>query len=286
MWSPDNKFIAVVNFQNNTIQTFGVDATGHLSEAISSQTTGINPSSVTWSAQGDFVAVANRQSNNIQIFGVDTTGKLSDLVATQATENGPLAVSWSPVGNFIAVTNILGSSSQIFSGNFSKYQVTTTSDGVLLNDNTVVGGKFNVSGPTVLGNKRIFGEKSLPMLGASLTNVLALEFDAMQTASLSTIPDGAHVKIDCFIAGTNAGIPSLNYFAGDYYIDPVIGVSPMFVINEQTHNRQGTAATITSSASVTDNVVNLKLSCTPDMTTAQSALIFYEIISDNVVSVS
>lgn len=185
---------------------------------------------------------------------------------------------------FIAVAKGDWNYFYILGGNFnSQYQLSVDSDGISLNDDTTINGILEASGSVALGNQRIFGQKTVSDIETAATDLLVLEFKQVQSA----IPysNGARVKIDCFLAGTNAGTPSLNNYRGDFYIDPTLPSSSIFVIDEHTQNRQGTAATILSGVSGSDETVTLQLSCSPDMTSDQTALIFYEILSDNIESI-
>ncbi|MFA6535393.1 MAG: beta-propeller fold lactonase family protein [Candidatus Babeliales bacterium] len=111
-WSPDGRFVAVVNSGSNTLQIFSFYGTGY-PNLVSSVSTDSSPYSVSWSPDGRFLAVANRVSNTLQVFSFYGSGS-PILIGSASTGSGAWTLSWSPDGHFIAVVNSFGNALQIF----------------------------------------------------------------------------------------------------------------------------------------------------------------------------
>ena len=107
-WSPDGRFLAVVNYSGNTLQIFSFSGSGN-PILIGSVGTGggSTPASVSWSPDGRFLAVANNSGNTLQIFSFNGSGNPT-LIGSIGTASEPTSVSWSPDGRFLAVVNING----------------------------------------------------------------------------------------------------------------------------------------------------------------------------------
>ncbi len=116
-WSPDGRFIAVVNFYNgtggNSLQIFNFSGSEYLT-LVGSVSTGNSPISVSWSPDGRFIAVVNKTSNTLQMFSFSGFGNPT-LVGSVSTGSAPYSVSWSPDGRFIAVVNETSNTLQMFS---------------------------------------------------------------------------------------------------------------------------------------------------------------------------
>ncbi|MFA6534803.1 MAG: WD40 repeat domain-containing protein, partial [Candidatus Babeliales bacterium] len=103
-WSPQGDFIVILN---GTIQTFGIDPAGVVSNSISSQSVEYSIA-VAWAPQNNFIAVLSSENDaipaKIRTFGVDGSGNLTAAIWTQSLSlNLPTTFCWSPNGNFIAV---------------------------------------------------------------------------------------------------------------------------------------------------------------------------------------
>jgi hypothetical protein len=303
-WSPNwsnesGGFVAVSNFSTKNIQVFTVDGSGNLSDtAVSSESAGYGliAWAPTWDEEsGGFIAIPNdNDSENtlVQIFSIDISGNISQSAVCSVEKSGIccFSIDWSKIGNNIVLVDYGENSAQIFRPKYGWNQFFVDKNGVFLNDYTFIKGSLDldqtlgVNGAATFGQKRIFGQKKLYNIGTSLTDVLTLNFNQAQDST--PYPNGARVKVDCFIYGIYSDTSSLNYYSGDYYIDPTPDNSSIIVINEQTRNKFGVEASVSSNVSGTDKAVKLQLSCSPDMTVSQSAVIFYEVISDNIESVS
>jgi len=132
IWSTSTGgFIAAANGGDNSLQTFAVDTSGHLT-LVSVATTASVPDSVAWAPQGNFVVVSNQDGNNIQVFTVDASGHLStEAKSAQNVGAVPISVTWSPIwsallGGNVAVANSGTNTVQTFSvditGNLSSSQ--------------------------------------------------------------------------------------------------------------------------------------------------------------------
>jgi Tol biopolymer transport system component len=118
-WSPDGRFLAVVNWNSNSLQIFSFSG-GYISATpVGSASTGLSPVLAVWSPDGRFIAVVNETSSTLQlqIFSVTSGVPSSTPVGAVNTGTVPVSVSWSPDGRFLAVVNYGGDTLQIFSFN-------------------------------------------------------------------------------------------------------------------------------------------------------------------------
>jgi DNA-binding beta-propeller fold protein YncE len=127
-WSPDGRFIAVANWNSNSLQIFSFSGSGN-PISIGTASTGTNPRVLSWSPDGRFIAVVNQNSNTLQIFSFTGSGNPIQVTTGTGVSTGsqPYSSSWSPDGRFIAVVNYGSYSLQIFrfTGSGSPIQVTT-----------------------------------------------------------------------------------------------------------------------------------------------------------------
>ena len=156
------------------------------------------------------------------------------------------------------------------------------------NGNTSVGGTLNVTGKTTLGTSRIFGEKtSIASIGTTPTNILTITFANLAGTSTPLLK-GANVKVHCFVSGAISSVDSINCFEGNFYLSPGAtggANSTKTLVSESTATTVGTEATITSGISGTGTTATITLTSSQTIT-SQSVIIYYEVISDNIVSVS
>jgi DNA-binding beta-propeller fold protein YncE len=129
-WSPDGRFLAVVNNWGNSLQIFSFNGSGApISIGTTSTGSASTPVSVSWSPDGRFLAVANFGGSTLQVFGFNGSGTLTKVTSGSgvATGTNPYSVSWSPDGRFLAVTNSGSSTLQVFSftGSGNPTQITS-----------------------------------------------------------------------------------------------------------------------------------------------------------------
>jgi Tol biopolymer transport system component len=115
-WSPDGRFLAVVNDGAATLQVYRLNAssvppmpgtTEPPTPVGGTATTGTNPFCVAWSPDGRFLAVANEGSTGpagLQVYRFNGSSTPTSL-GTATTGNSPQSVAWSPDGRFLAVAN-------------------------------------------------------------------------------------------------------------------------------------------------------------------------------------
>lgn len=90
------------------------------------------------------------------------------------------------------------------------------------------------------------------------------------------------------VAGTISATDSVNYYEANLLVSPgaTSGSSCILnVISQNTNNAVGSPTTITSGISGTGKNVTITLTSSEEMTD-QSVTIFYEVLSDNLTSVS
>jgi Tol biopolymer transport system component len=121
-WSPDGRFVAVVNSGSsgsNGLEIFSITSSGVPStNPVVTATTGEYPQSVSWSPDGRFLAVVNNSNSgtysSLQVFQFNGSSTLT-LVGGNATTNAyAYSVSWSADGHFIAVVNLGNVSSNVY----------------------------------------------------------------------------------------------------------------------------------------------------------------------------
>jgi Tol biopolymer transport system component len=115
-WSPDGRFLAVVNGGSNTLQVYRLNASIVPPPPNSSEpptpvggtaATGPTPSSVAWSPDGRFLAVGNNGTTGtagLQVYRFNGSNTPVSL-GTATTGSNPSSVAWSPDGRFLAVAN-------------------------------------------------------------------------------------------------------------------------------------------------------------------------------------
>ena len=133
-WSPvwsgiDGGMLAVTNIGSNTVQIFGVDIYGNISDALSTQS--ISSDKLAWAPNGRFIAVI---SSDIQIFGVDSHGVISSKISSIDILSS--SISWSPswdaeTGGYLVITDTASNSIKVFSvdgsGNISVSAISSQS---------------------------------------------------------------------------------------------------------------------------------------------------------------
>ena len=111
-WSPDGKYIAVVNANGYTLQIFLFSGATPV-QVGSSVATGTGPLSVVWSPDGKYIAVVNYWSDTLQIFAF-SGGTPVQVGSNVTTGTRAYSVAWSPDGKYIAVVNYISNTLRIF----------------------------------------------------------------------------------------------------------------------------------------------------------------------------
>jgi len=237
------------------------------------------------------VTGASTLSNDLRVTGsTNLLGKLAinqNKMTVDAAGNtsiaGTLGVSGvSTLSNDLRVTG-----STCLLGKLSVNQTKMTVDSV---GNTVVGGTLDVTGSLGSGWHHIFGEKSLASIGTTATAVLSITFANLAGAS-SPLFKGARLRLYAIIAGSVTLITaanSVNYYYGDIIVSPGATSGTACTLNAVTETSTaavGNGTTITSS--VTGNGTSATLNLTASSAvTSPSVDLFYEIVSDNLSSIS
>jgi len=115
-WSPDRRFVAVVNNSSNTLKIFRFNGSGSPTQ-IGSAGTGSGPTDGQWSPDGHFIAITCSAALTLQIFSVNGSGNPTPI-GSAGTGSGPFKVYWSPDGKFIAVVNYTSNTLQMFAVNY------------------------------------------------------------------------------------------------------------------------------------------------------------------------
>ncbi len=114
-WSPDGRFLVVVNSSSNTLQVYRLNASSVPPIPGSSESptpvggavntgSGSSPQSVAWSPDGRFLAVANGgSSNNTQVYQFNGSSAPTPVGSAVQLGSDPVSVAWSPDGRFFAV---------------------------------------------------------------------------------------------------------------------------------------------------------------------------------------
>jgi 6-phosphogluconolactonase (cycloisomerase 2 family) len=107
-WSPDGRFLAVVNSGSSTtgMQVYRFNGSS-TPTSLGTAGTGSSPISVAWSPDGRFLAVANEGSTGpagLQLYRFNG-GSAPTSLGTVATGSSPWSVAWSSDGRFLAVAN-------------------------------------------------------------------------------------------------------------------------------------------------------------------------------------
>ena len=113
-WSPDGRFISVVNDTSNTMQVYqfnGVSAPTTIAGTIS---TGTGPEAVAWSPDARFIAVSNFTAGTLQIYRFNGNGSPTTIGSAVATGAGASFIMWSPDRKFIGIVNDMASTLQIY----------------------------------------------------------------------------------------------------------------------------------------------------------------------------
>mgnify|MGYP002410524493 FL=1 len=114
-WSPDCRFLCVVNYGANTLQILSFDGINTPLQVGTNSTTGSNPILASWSPDGASVVVV---SNILQIFSFNGSGTPTKVGSDIYTGLNPAAAFWSKDGNFIAVVNSGENTLQVFKPNY------------------------------------------------------------------------------------------------------------------------------------------------------------------------
>jgi len=117
-WSPDGRFVAVVNDTSGNLQIFSITNGVLSTNPVGTATVGVSPWSVAWSPDGRFLAVGNSGTSTLQIYSF-IGGVLNSTAVGSVTLglSGLDSVSWSPDGRFIATVN--GSYDTLYVFNFN-----------------------------------------------------------------------------------------------------------------------------------------------------------------------
>ena len=89
-WSPDGRFIAVVNNGDSTLQIFRFNGSGNPIQVGSDASTGSGPESVSWSSDGCFIAVVCNSIGALQIFrfnASDTPTQIGNKLLREMVHN-------------------------------------------------------------------------------------------------------------------------------------------------------------------------------------------------------
>lgn len=200
-----------------------------------------------------------------------------------------------------------------FSVNTNKFNVTASSGNTTVagtlgvtSDLAVNTNKFNVTassgditlagtlGLTAGGSNWVhkFGQKSISSIGTSATSVLSITFASLAGAS-GPLARGARIRLYALASGsvTLVVLPadSVIFYAGDLIVSPGAtgGAScTLTAISQTSTTVTGNASTITASVTGTGTSATLNLAAGTAIASQASASIFYEIVSDNVSSVS
>jgi len=207
------------------------------------------------------------------------------------------------LGNTV-VGGTLGSTSD-FSVNTNKFNVTaatgnSTVAGTLgvtgastLTGNVSLGGVFDITGTFTSGGwHHIKGQKAINSIGTTATPVLTITF-ANLAGSSSPLFKGAFVRLYIMVAGSVTlivtALDSINYYEGHLIVSPGATSGAACTLNsvsEVTSGVLGNLTTLTSSVSGTGLTATVKLTSSALSMTKQSVAIFYEVIGDNIASVS
>src|ERR1700678_2223122 len=101
------EFAYVVNFSDNTVSAYSVDANGALTAVPGSPfSTGTQPTSVAVDPTGTFVYVVNGGDSTVSAYSIGTNGTLTTVPGSPfAAGLGPYAVTVEPRGKFVYVTD-------------------------------------------------------------------------------------------------------------------------------------------------------------------------------------
>jgi 6-phosphogluconolactonase (cycloisomerase 2 family) len=113
-WSPDGRFLAVVNENSNSLQVYRFNGSTAPTSVGGAVSTGNNPKTVAWSPDGRFIALTNYTDNTLQVYRFTGNSKPVAVGGLVTTDTGPLVLAWSSDGRFIASVNYTVSSLQIF----------------------------------------------------------------------------------------------------------------------------------------------------------------------------
>jgi len=156
--------------------------------------------------------------------------------------------------------------------------------------NTVVGGTLDVAGSLGAGWHHIFGEKSLTSIGTTATPVLTITF-ANLAGSTNPLYKGVRINLHVAIAGSVTiftAANSVNYYFGQLIVSPGATATTACTLvpcSESSTNAAGNPITVTSSITGNGTAATLNLTASLAVTSPSLAL-FYEIMGDNVTSVS
>ncbi len=116
-WSPDGRYLALINNGSNSLQVYSFNGTVAPTAVGSAVTTSAAPIAVAWSPDAKSIAVVNNTGNTLQVFTFNGTSTPAQVGSNATTATAPTAVAFSPDGQFIAVTNTTGPNLQVFSYN-------------------------------------------------------------------------------------------------------------------------------------------------------------------------
>jgi len=257
-----------------------------------------NQNKMTIGAAGD-----TTMAGTLKVSGVSTTGDLrvtgsTNLLGKLATNQNNMTVDATGNTTFGGTLGVSGLStlkndlrvtgSTCLLGKLSVNQTKMTVDSV---GNTVVGGTLDVNGSLGSGWHHIFGDKLLTTIGTSATTVLNITFANLAGAS-SPLFKGARIRLYMIISGsvTLIVLPAntLIYYLGDLIISPGAtsgAACTLTAVSETTTLVTGNLTTLTSSVAGTGVSATLRFASLFAINSSSVAL-FYDIISDNLASVS
>jgi YD repeat-containing protein len=171
-WSPDGRFIAVVNYFGGILSVYQLNGNS-IPVFVGSLSGSSGPTYVAWSPDGKFLALVEDSTNKFQVIGFN--GATIWLLFTVTTASGSQwGVAWSPDGRFIAITSATGNWLAVFL--FNGYAAPT-----------LVGGyATTASGPQGISWSQ---DGRFISVGCGSTSTQIFSFDAFHTPRLlATIP--------------------------------------------------------------------------------------------------
>ena len=116
-WSPDGRYIVVIDTAIPGIQMYKFNGSGAPVAVGASLATALLPVAVDWSPDGRFIAVISGTVlfPTLQIYAFNGSSTPTPVGGAVVTGLVPLSVSWSPDGRFLAVVNSVSLTLQIYS---------------------------------------------------------------------------------------------------------------------------------------------------------------------------
>ena len=129
-WSPNQQYIAIVNYADGTLQIFNASNTitpvAYTAVVTNGGGSAVLPNDLSWSPNGQYIAVVNSGVGTLQTFNVtNPTSPVANTPVSTGSGSGsqPFAVRWSPNGQYIALVNANDNTLQIFNASNSAVPV-------------------------------------------------------------------------------------------------------------------------------------------------------------------